>query len=125
MWPGLSLKEPRRRFLRVVPIINYLVGGNALQNVKRANAAGRHAREPHHYAVGVLGYGGVDELLHHEGGAVVYVDCFGEVENNDLVVSDVAADGVISLLEEATVKVPLSATKPTLAEKMSVSSSPS
>ena len=58
---------------------------------------GRHSRETHHYAVGFLAFGCLNELSHHQGRAVVHIDRVGEVEDHYLVVADVSANSVNQL----------------------------
>ena len=43
--------------------IDKAVGGNALHNVERPERGLRQTPEAHHYALGVLGYRGVNHLL--------------------------------------------------------------
>ena len=70
----LALEYPFRGLPCFVQGSDKVVRGDALQNVERLKGGGRWTRQTHHDALGILSQGGIDQLLHHEGGAVVHVD---------------------------------------------------
>ena len=94
----LAIEYPLRGLPCLVQGCDKAVLGDTPQSVERLKGDGGRAGEAHHNAPGVLGYGGVDQLLHHQGGAVVHVDGVGEVKDDDLMVRDVHADGIDQLI---------------------------
>ena len=59
--------------------------------------AGGPAGEAHHNASGALVYGGVNQLLHHQCGAVIHVDGVGEIEDQHFMITYIHTDGVDQL----------------------------